>query len=166
MKSINFAVGNYKEYAINGDETKTVKIDVSDIGFIDRFKKAVLEIEDYQKKLEAVISPDEDILVEIDRKAREILNKAFDSDVCSAAFGNKNCFSVTANGNPIIINFLEAFVPIIQQDFKNASEDQKIKIKDKTDKYITPVVSQSNTPIDISKLTNEQRSAILKELQT
>ena len=166
MQSINFDIGNFKEYAINGDETKTIKIDVSDVGFVDRLQNALAEIEEYKNKLESLKSPDLNIFAEMDKKGREIINKTFDADVCSVAFGNKNCFSVATNGKEIIVNFLEAFVPIVQQDFKAAAEANNIKIEDKTDKYIAPIVSQTNTPIDVSKLTQEQRNAILTELLT
>lgn len=36
MQSINFNSGNYKEYAINGDENRVIRINVSDVGIITR----------------------------------------------------------------------------------------------------------------------------------
>ena len=173
MQSINFEIGNCKEYAINGDENNTIKIDVSDLGFLDRLQKAYAEIEEYAKKLESVTKPDENILSEMDETARKIVNKAFDSGVCTKAFGNKNCFSVAANGRPNIANFLEAFIPIIERDFKSAFQAQQIKLEEKTDKYTKPITVQSKPPIvgmvsqpaiDISKLTQEQKNAMLREL--
>lgn len=173
MQSINFEIGNYKKYAVNGDENNVIKIDVSDLAFVDRFKKAYSEIKEYTNEIENVTDPDENILVEMDAKTREIINKAFDEDVCQKAFGNKNCFSVATNGKPGLINFLEAFIPIIEQDFKSAFQAKQIKIEEKTDKYIKPVTEQYKPPIigmvsqpavDISKLTQEQKNAMLMEL--
>ena len=173
MQSINFEIGNYQEYAVNGDENNTIKIDVSDFGFVDRFRKAYSEIEEYMKKLESVTEPDENILAEMDETARKIVNKAFDSDVCTKAFGNKNCFSTASNGQPVLINFLMAFIPIIKRDFKSAFQAQQIKLEEKTEKYTKPIIEQSKLPVigmvsqpavDISKLTQEQKNAMLMEL--
>ena len=173
MQSINFEVGNYKEYSINGDENNTIKIDVSDLGFLDRFKTAMTEISDYQKEIEDIKEPSENIFAEMDKKAREIVNKAFDSDVCSKAFGNKNCFSTASNGKSIIVNFLEAFIPVIEHDFESTLQAQQIKLEEKTEKYTKPVIEQTRPPIvgmvsqptiDISKLTQEQKNAMLREL--
>ena len=173
MQSINFEIGNYKEYAINGDENNTIRIDVSDLAFVDRFKTAMSEIADYQKELESISDPSEDIFSDMDRRAREIVNKAFDSDVCTKVFGNKNCFSPAGNGKPVIHNFLEAFIPVVENDFKSVFQAQQIKLEEKTDKYIKPVIKQSKPPVigmtpqaavDISSLTQEQKNAMLMEL--
>lgn len=175
MQSINFESGNYKEYAINGDENNTIRIDVSDLGFVDRFKTAMKEIEKAQEEYSAIKNPSEDILSEIDRRARDIVNKAFDCDVCTKAFGNKNCLSRASNGEPILINFLNAFIPIIKKDFGSAIQAQHIKLEDKTEKYTKPIVSQptaapqyvgmvSQPSLDISSLTQEQKNALLREL--
>ena len=41
MQSINFNSGNYKEYAINGDENRVIRINVSDVGIITRIQDAM-----------------------------------------------------------------------------------------------------------------------------
>lgn len=174
MHSINFEVGTYKEYAINGDENNTIRIDVSDLGFVDRFKKAMSEIEAAQKEYENIKTPSEDILVEMDSRARGIVNRAFDCDVCTKAFGSKNCLSVASNGEPILINFLNAFIPIIKNDFGSAIQAQQKQV-DKTEKYTKPIVSQqaaapkyigmaSQPSLDVSSLTQEQKNALMREL--
>lgn len=47
MQSINFNSENYKEYAINGDESKTIRINVSDVGIITRLQDAVRKADIY-----------------------------------------------------------------------------------------------------------------------
>lgn len=165
MQSINFEIGNYKEYAINGDERNTIKIDVSDIGIIDRLQTAMAEISDYQQKLDSITEPSDSVVSEMDSTAREIINKAFDSDVCTKAFGSKNCFSVASNGQPVIINFLNAFMPIIKNDFSLAIENQQSELKGKTSKYIDPVVNGPATEIDVSTLSEGQKKALIEELK-
>lgn len=175
MQSINFESGNIKEYAINGDESNTIRIDVSDLGFVDRFRTAMRETEGIQKKYSGIEAPSEDILSELDKAARSIVNKAFDSDVCTAAFGNKNCMSVASNGQPVLLNFLNALIPVIREDFGSAFKEQQLRSEEKTDKYIKPITSQpaampryagmvSQPAIDIDSLTKEQKNAILAEL--
>lgn len=41
MQSIDFNSGNYKEYAINGDENRVISINVSDVGIITRIQDAM-----------------------------------------------------------------------------------------------------------------------------
>lgn len=165
MESINFNIGNIKEYAINGDACNTIKIDVSDYGLIERFKTAMTEIETVQQEYKTIDKPNEDIFREMDKKARDIVNKAFDNDVCSKAFGSKNCLSIASNGKPVLINFLEAFIPIIQHDFGSNIEANQITLEQKTNKYTKPVITQSKSPaIDVSNLTADEKTALLKDL--
>ena len=164
MKSINFDIGNYREYAINGDETRTIRIDVSDLGFVGRIQTAMDEIQKYADELSATSDDAQVTFENMDQAARKIINKAFDSDVCEAAFGDKNCFSIARNGSPIIINFLNAFVPVIKNDFENALKTQRDELTAKTAKYIEPVIGESAAGIDISGLTDEQKNAMLREL--
>lgn len=171
MESINFNLGSYKEYAINGDENNTIRLDVSDYGYIERFQNALAEIEQFEKEFKSRENPTADILSEMDKKAREIVNKIFCDDVCAKVFGSKNCLSNASNGQPNLINFLNAIKPIIERDFGAAIQAQQIKLEEKTDKYTKPVLSKppivgmvSKPSIDIDSLTKEQKNAILAEL--
>lgn len=52
MQTINFNEGKYKEFAVNGDESRIIKINIGDYGIIERLKKAMRRIEDFQSELE------------------------------------------------------------------------------------------------------------------
>lgn len=174
MKSINFEIGNYKEYIINGDESNTIKLDVSDVGFIERLKTGMAELEEYQKEFNDIESPEEDIFERMDKKAREITNKIFNCDVCTKAFGDKNCFSVASNGKTNLINFLEAFIPIVTEDFGEAAAALEYQLESKTEKYTAPVVSKAptaglarpygNNIPDVSSLSTEEKRALIAQL--
>lgn len=169
MQSINFEIGNIKEYAINGDEGRTIKFDVSDFGFIERFKTAYEEISQAAEEYKGAEKVSEEFFAEVDKRIRGIVNKAFNSDVCTAAFGNTNCFSVASNGNAVIVNFLEALTPIIERDFGESVGARKTELDKKTDKYTAPIVGIPTADIlpaniDISSLTQEQKNAMLREL--
>lgn len=69
--------------------------------------------------------------------------------------------------------FTEAFIPLLEKDIKSFAAAQKIKLEEKTDKYVKPVIGQSKptligmntqSPVDISSLTQEQKNAMLMEL--
>lgn len=171
MDSINFNSGNFKEYAINGDENNTIRLDVSDYGYIERFKNALDEIAQFEKEFKSREDQTADVLGEMDKKARDIVNRVFCEDICTKAFGSRNCMSSGSNGVPVLINFLNALKPVIERDFGAAMQAQKIKLEEKTDKYTKPVLSKppvvgmvSQPAIDIDSLTKEQKNAILAEL--
>ena len=54
MQSIDFNSGNYKEYAINGDENRVIRINVSDVGIITRIQDAMSKADISQKKCQSV----------------------------------------------------------------------------------------------------------------
>ena len=52
----------------------------------------------------------------MERQVRAELDEAFGSPVSEAAFGNVNCLSL-AGGKLIVLNFLEAIMSQIKEDF-------------------------------------------------
>lgn len=176
MQSINFKNGNFKSFAINGDENNIIKINVSDMSIITRLKKAMSKIDEIVSGLENIEGETVNVaefLAEQDEQARNIVNDIFGLDVCTAAFGRTNVFSTDERGRPILINFMEALMPLIANEIKSAQTAAQIQLEDKTDKYIKPVTEQSKPSIismvsqpaiDISKLTQEQKNAMLREL--
>lgn len=167
MKNIDFEIGSYREYVLNGNSSNPLKLDISDVGLIERLKKGMTEIDEYQKELDNVESPGEDIFEQMDKKAREIVNKIFDCDVCTKAFGNKNCFSLASNGKNNLTNFLEAFMPVLLEDFGETANALKSKLESKTEKYIAPVISKAPVETalpDVSALTPEQKMALAAQL--
>lgn len=175
MQSINFERGNYKEFAINGDENNTVKINVSDVGILTRLQDAFERIdgiaEDVEKKEKQDISK-ADLFKEQDERVREMVNKIFDTDICASALGGTNAFSVASNGKPVIVNLLEALIQILVQEIKADQTAAQIKLEDKTDKYVKPITVSPAKPfiplaepaIAVETLTAEEKNALLKEL--
>lgn len=177
MQNITFDSGDYREYFLNGDEKNVIKINVSDLNFYSRFKQAMKDIEALDAEFKNRKPDSPDVLAEIDGKARGIINRAFDDDICSKAFGAVNCFSIASNGKPIILNFVEAMFPVVAEAFKSAATAQQIKLEERTDKYIKPAIKSNAQPtpfvpystpvssaIDLSTLSAEQKDAILREL--
>lgn len=164
MRSINFEVGNIKEYAINGDESRVIRLDVSDMGFAARFQTAITEIDEYQAALKDR-QPTASLIAEMDEKARAIVDKAFGSPVCEIALGNVNCFSLAKNGKCVLQNFLEAFKPVIMQDFGAAANESVQKISKYTE-GIDDIPAQPASDISaLAALSPEQKRALVELLK-
>lgn len=174
MKSINFDAG-YKEYMINGDEGRIIKVQISDFNIYKRVKESMNEIDKIIKKYK-----DSGIenAVELDNEMRAVINKAFGSDICTPAFGSANLATLTENGEPIFVNFFNAFLPVLKEDIeKTAKNNTKTTaapvIRDNVNKYLeTPVVKPvaglarpfGANIVDINSLTDEQKNFLLAQL--
>ena len=140
MQSINFNSGNYKEYAINGDENRVIRINVSDVGIITRIQDAMSNADNIAEEV-SEREKNEDrtqLLKEYDQRAREMVNDIFGSDVCTAALGSVNVFSVASNGKPVLVNFLEALLVVVVQEIKSAQTAAQIKLEEKEFDNQTP----------------------------
>lgn len=170
--NITFDVLDYKEYILNGDENNVLRIATSDYGIIDRIYKAQEEVTAMYESISERKNPDVHILAEMDTEARRIINAVFDDgDVCTKAFGNKNCLSPASNGKAMLLNFLEAIIPVITKEFGDSIE----KVQNKTAKYTAATETQNvsvpynvlpSAPVvpDMSGYTQEQKLAILAQL--
>lgn len=168
MQSINFNSGNYKEYAINGDENRVIRINVSDVGIITRIQDAMSKADNIAEEV-SEREKNEDrtqLLKEYDQRAREMVNDIFGSDVCTAALGSVNVFSVASNGKPVLVNFLEALLVVVQE-IKSAQTAAQIKLEEKVEKYTAPVIAHQHIAqpaVNVAELSDEDKKALLREL--
>lgn len=164
MQSIDFNSGNYKEYAINGDENRVIRINVSDVGIITRIQDAMSKADNIAEEVSEREKKEDrtQLLKEYDQRAREMVNDIFGSDVCTAALGSVNVFSVASNGKPVLFNFLEALLAVVVQEIKSTQTAAQIKLEEKVEKYIVPVVAQP--AVNVSELSDEDKKALLREL--
>lgn len=132
MENLNFK-SNVKKYSLNGDENCVISVNTTDYAILDRIKKATKNIEklaaEYQEK--KINNDDEanELFVETDREIRNQINYIFNSDVCTMAFGNTNCFSLCNDGSALFENFINAIVPVIKSDIEAAQEKQNKRIE-------------------------------------
>ena len=137
MTNIKFDDG-YKTYILNDDESKIIRVNITDFNILDRYNKAQADmqalIEEMQNDSEA--TPEK--IASYDKRIRENVNYIFGSDVCTAAFGTANCLSVVSNGSMLFESFLDALMPQVQADMDISLE----AAKKRTDKYITAVVGE------------------------
>ena len=129
MKSLNFDSG-FKEYVINEDPTRVLRINPSDFGIIERINKAKDELD----KLH--ITPDIDGMVELDKVVRAQIDEIFGVGSSDVIFGETNSASF-AGGQPVFLNFLECITPEIAR----VIEEEKKKSATKIKKYTSQVES-------------------------
>lgn len=129
MQNIHFDDG-FKTYVLNNDESKIIKVNVTDFGIVDRFEKVKKDLEHLADKTTLSQSTDESEMQQTDRIIREKINYIFGSDVSSAAFGSVYCFS-PSNGMPVFVNFINAVMPVIEKEMQVETDKMQLNI----DKY-------------------------------
>lgn len=129
--NLNFESG-IKEYTINGDPNRVIRINPTDFGIIDRAEKAKISLE----KLH--IDPGEEhmseALIAMDKAVREQIDLIFGNGTANTAFGEINCTSL-AGGSPIFMNFLNAILPEIEK----VVGEEKRKSDARIEKYTSQV---------------------------
>lgn len=119
MKSINFK-NNFREYAVNGNESKVIRIKLSP-DMSQKIQDALSEIEQFKDEM------NENNIAETGRKFCEIINKAFGTDICTPAFDGENPFSVVESGKFLFESFFDAFMPIFEADLKSLGIRPEVK---------------------------------------
>lgn len=180
MKNLNFEVGTFKEYQLNGKDT--IRVNVSDPGIVNRFKKCEEEID----KIRAELGDDltEENLEPIDKRLRAMVDGIINCPgACDKAFGDTHCLAL-AGGQPIIINFVQALAAQIADDMKEVlgktakatvtDEDYNPLINERTKKYITqskpmtlPASALSDGAVgtvNVALLSQAERERLLSEL--
>lgn len=173
MISVNFDEG-YKKYAVNGDENRVIRIKTADINLIERAESAFKKIESLKEKYNGDLT--KNALLEFDADVRQLIDEAFDSDICSVAFGNSNICTIVGDGKYLFEAFFEAFMPILEADAKAAVMTKKVnkpQIRPEVNKYINvpkaaPIagLAEPYRPAmpDVSSLTAEEKRELLARL--
>lgn len=133
--NINFDDG-IEEITINNDKNRVLRVNVRDIGILDRVQHVADNFQNQIKTLgeELTITSDGEATVpkiaETVRKINDEMRKEFDSIFYDGAseivFGNQNPLSMS-NGNTIFNNFMTAFAeyikPFIEKETKKMQKN-------------------------------------------
>ncbi|RDU21940.1 hypothetical protein [Anaerosacchariphilus polymeriproducens] len=142
MQSINFDDG-YKEFAINGDESRVIRFNPCDMGILERIKKAYEEIEKAEEESKDIeLKPDGTVKDDLEEsvKALEVFKNVintqidyiFNSAVAEIAFNGQSPLSLVG-GVPLYERFLNAILPIIEKDVKKEMKASQRRISKYTD---------------------------------
>lgn len=129
----------YVELTINNDESRVIRIDLNDLGMIERLNESYQKIDEFQKnhndiEIKADGSPVDglnksaEILKEFKDLIKEQIDFIFDSKVSDVVFGNKNPLS-TVKGVPLYERFLNALKPYIEKIAKKECEESNKRVQ-------------------------------------
>lgn len=145
--NLNFDEG-LKEFEINGDPNRVIRFNPNDLAFAERYENAREKALELAKKYDADMkrnkvlankNPNNDvsgkILKDSNKEVRDLINSVFDDDVADIIFGRTHPLTV-ANGNFLVLNFLNALNSLITESMNESLSDiEKSKIEDYKKQY-------------------------------
>jgi hypothetical protein len=137
MQNLSFDDG-YKEFSINGDTSKVIRFNPSDMSIIERIKTAYEEITkattlDKDIELKADGTPIEelgkaaDIVKGINDTIKNQIDYIFNSPISDMAFGKQSPLSMVG-GQPLYAGFLNAIIPIVEKEVKAQQKASEARI--------------------------------------
>ena len=128
----------YVELTINNDESRVIRIDLTDIGIIERINTSYKKIDEFQKMHKDIkINSDgtaaegfvqsAEVLGMFNTLIREQIDYILDAKVSDIVFGNKNPLS-TVKGVPLYARFIEALTPYIEKIVKKEKAESQKRI--------------------------------------
>lgn len=137
MQNLQFDDG-YKEFSINGDESRVIRFNPRDFAILERIKESYEMIEAASVSAEdAELNPDgsplnelseaADIVKRFDDTVKEAINHIFNSDVSTAVFGKQSPLSLIG-GSPLYEKFLETVIPVIRKEVEAESKKSRERI--------------------------------------
>lgn len=171
MKSIYFDTGIWREYAVNGDESNTIRVNIADPNLEKRLNETDAAAKEWFERLKTDNSPE--IMFEADEALRIMLDNVFNSPISAKAFGNTNIFTpVGEDGEFLFTAFCNAFGKALEEDAKayaQAHKPQPAAPSPHIRKYLPDGSVAFAKPLDaqvpdISGFTQEQKQALLRQL--
>lgn len=132
MRSINFDDGR-RSFCLNDDPNRVIWINPADIGIMQRldnvYKRMKTEYDNLSGR-EQEITQEE--FFNFSDKLKNELNYLFASDVADIILAGASPLA-TVNGSPIILGFLEAVTPIIEEYVKDEASLMEKRIRKYTE---------------------------------
>lgn len=154
MKSINFNTG-IKTYAVNGDESNVISININDINLLKRIQEAEDLFTPIVSRLDNEPKTPE-LFAEVDKQLKEKFDYVFGTNISERVFGDTNCLSPLDDGSFLFMSFFESFVPIVLEDINASKANFAANKENKLKKYMPE--PEKNSVVDLSSLTPEQRA--------
>lgn len=128
MNNLEFNDG-LERLAINGDENRIIIINPTDISVIKRYNEVIPQLDELTEKYKEVPQDKTiEIISELDKKAREIIDYIIGSPVSETVFGTANCLSY-AGGQTIFENFLTAYMDYMTPTIKSEYDKSQKRVK-------------------------------------
>lgn len=132
-----------KEFYINGDESRVIRVNLNDDNIVTRARKAMRVLEKLADSVEGFKSENDDdfldLLEHLDEEARKEINRVFEYDVSTPVFGGISPFAVVNDKGQVYVEaFLNAIMPKIEEDRQKHLAEIHAQAKAsraRTDKY-------------------------------
>lgn len=163
MKSINFDTG-VRCYAINGDESNFISININDINLFARIQRAKEIFDPILARLDTEeITPE--LYCDVDAEIKEKLDYIFAADLSSHVFGSVNCLSPLEDGRLLFVSFFEAFSQVVLDDINKSREESAKKKAEQISRYLpSGEAGATDAPVSLDSL-NEEQLAYLRSLK-
>lgn len=120
-----------KEFLINDDPNKIIRINTSDVGIINRADEAIKEINRIAKQYKDGIGKGSlEAMAACDKEIKKLIDFAFDYPVCEVMLGNASCLS-TVEGEPLYLKITNTLIDVITPFL----EEEKKKLEKNISKY-------------------------------
>lgn len=125
------------DYDVNG---VTVKINPTDLAFIERifdtFNRMDDKQEEYSKAIEAAKDTNKifEVLRRMEAEMRAEIDGVFNAEVCEGIFGKLSVYAL-ADGLPLWVNLMLALIDEMDSSFAREKKATNPRIKKYTDKY-------------------------------
>lgn len=137
MQNLQFDDG-YKEFSINGDESRIIRFNPRDFAIIERIKEsyemieaASVASEDVELKSDGSplkeLSDAAETVKKFDNTVKAAINHIFNSDVSASVFGKQSPLSLIG-GSPLYERFLETVIPVIRKEVEAESKKSRERI--------------------------------------
>lgn len=138
MQNLVFDEG-YKEFTINGDESRIIRFNPSDVGMIKRLNDAKdkileamkvkddIQLDEEGKPLESLENASK-VVTHIDDTIKEQINYIFNYEVADVVFGNQSPMA-NINGLPLYVRFMDSIKPVIEKAMKEENEKSRKRVE-------------------------------------
>lgn len=150
--NIELNISSKKEYTINGDKNKILKLNPNDMGIIARTGDAIAMINELETKYQQLFNtpeeessddmPSNEALTqfsanfkEIDNGIREAINFLFDYDVCSVCASDGSMFD-PQDGEYRYAVIIETLMPLYADTITEETNKVMAKMQKKVEKYV------------------------------
>lgn len=136
---IDLSVTKKKQFRIDGDDTRIIELNTSDINILSRLQDSYSKLDALGTK--AMSIPDDSsiedtvaILAEVDKEMRELVNYIFDSDISDVCAPDGSMFDMF-NGEFRFEHIISTLIGLYEKNIDNEYKLMAKKIKKHTDKY-------------------------------
>lgn len=124
---------NIKEYTINNDPGRVLRVNMSDFGLLGRISDAAEKAKELQGKYNDIDeSAGFESFVkwsrEIDTQLRSIFDGVFGEGASKIVFMDQNLLSTTSSGKSIMENFMEAFTEMVKPELEAAFQAASARV--------------------------------------